>query len=206
MTQGTLLIVCGPSGVGKSSLCTRLLAEQERLRLSVSYTTRAPRGQEVNGEHYHFVDVETFQAMIEEGAFAEHALVHGNYYGTSRAVVREALEAGADLLFDIDYQGARLLQEAFPVHSCAVMVMPPSMEVLEARLRGRGTDSADVISRRLVAAREEIAAYPTFHYALCNDDLSQAYARLCAIYTAQTYRISHQQPALDDLLAAAAST
>lgn len=197
---GLLLIVSGPSGVGKSSLCGRLLEENEQLKLSISYTTRAPRGQEVNGEHYHFVSRETFLDMVAQGKFAEHAEVHGNFYGTSRATVEEAFSRGEDLLFDIDYQGSNQLKAAFPEASCAVLLLPPSMEVLEARLRGRGTDAEDVIERRMAAATHEMEQFESFDYAVVNEVLEEAYQTLHAVYISQHALVSAQRQEIRALL------
>ena len=178
-----LLIVSGASGVGKSTLCKQLLAEHDELTLSVSTTTRAPRGREKNGVHYHFVDVGTFERMRDERAFAEWAEVHGNYYGTSKLVIDEAIADGGSVLFDIDYQGAEQLLRVYP-DAVAVMVLPPDMEILERRLRGRGTDAEEVIQRRMAKAREEMRHAPSFQHLVVNDDLDQAMATLRGIYLA----------------------
>jgi guanylate kinase len=200
MARGCLFIISGPSGVGKSSLCERLLARYARLSLSVSYTTRAPRGQERDGVHYHFVTRARFEAMIAGGEFAEHAQVHGNFYGTSRAVVEAALSRGEDLLFDIDYQGAAQLKAAFPQEARAVLLVPPSMAALEARLRGRGTDAEEVIARRMAAARNELAQFGLFDYALLNDALEEAWEGLLAIYEAQRHLVSARRDEIEALL------
>lgn len=186
-----LLILSGPSGAGKSTLCDRLLAEFPTLRLSVSTTTRAPRGAEQHGVHYFFVTPERFSEMVSEEAFAEHATVHGNRYGTSKAVIEESLRAGNSVLFDIDFQGAESLL-AYRSDAIAVMVFPPSMEVLEQRLRGRGTDSAEVVARRLQAARAEMAHFPSFHHLIINDDLDRAFEELRSIYIAGRSRTQHR--------------
>lgn len=188
-----LLIVSGASGVGKSTLCRQLLDEQAELDLSVSTTTRPPRGREKNGEHYHFVDVPTFERMRDEDAFAEWAEVHGNYYGTSRAVIDEAIAAGRSVLFDIDYQGAEQLLEAYP-DAVAVMVLPPDMETLERRLRGRGTDAEAVIERRMAKARDEMRHAPSFQHLIVNDDLDTAMATLRGIYLAGRSRTAAVWP------------
>lgn len=198
--SGTLLIVSGPSGVGKSSLCTRLLEQAPALRLSISYTTRAPRGAEVDGEHYHFTDRDTFLEMIQRKRFAEYAQVHGNYYGTSRETVAQALAQGDDLLFDIDYQGARQLKEAFPEAAVAVLLLPPSLSALEARLRGRGTDAPEVIARRLEAARHEMQQFALFDHAVINDELEQAWGDLRSIYQAARLRVGAQRHQIHHLL------
>lgn len=197
--RGILFIVCGPSGVGKSSLCHHLLDHYPRTRFSVSYTTRAPRGSERNGEDYHFVDRSAFEGMIGECRFAEWAQVHGNFYGTSRQSVQGALDDGLDILFDIDYQGARQLREAFE-HTASVMVAPPSWSELERRLRGRQTDSEEVILRRLDKAREELSHFEAFDYVIINDDLSRAQSRMRSIYQAAEVRTVVQLPRIKGML------
>lgn len=186
MAKGVLLIVCGPSGVGKTSLCDALLETKSRLTLSVSFTTRPRRGDEVDGEDYHFVDRQRFEAMRRDRAFAEWAEVHGNYYGTPTSVIEEAWEGGRDLLFDVDYQGARQLKERYP-DSTAVLVAPPDLQTLEDRLRGRGTDSDEVIDSRLAAARHELEQYPLFDYVVENCDFDEAVRILTSIYVASRH-------------------
>lgn len=175
-----LLIVSGASGVGKSTLCRRLLETHPTLGLSISYTTRAPRGAEEDGVHYHFVTLQRFEQMVAEDAFAEHAMVHGNGYGTATHVVDEALAAGRSLLFDIDWQGAASLRARYP-NAISVMVFPPNLETLEARLRGRGEDSEEVVQRRLRAAQAEMAQAPNFDFIVVNDALDEAFERLSGI-------------------------
>lgn len=195
MDHGVLLIVCGPSGVGKTSLSNALLAARPRLQLSVSYTTRKPRGQEEDGVDYHFVDVPTFAAMKEEGRFAEWAEVHGNFYGTSVDVIEGCWREGQDLLFDIDYQGARQLKERF-VHATTVLVTPPDMKTLEARLRSRGTDDEETVQRRMSAARHELSQFELFEYLVENQDFEEALRGLFAIYDASRYKRLHHADAL----------
>lgn len=183
-SEGLLFIVCGPSGVGKTTLCSDLLRDRPRLALSVSYTTRLPRGGERDGEAYHFVDEDTFQGMIDDGKFAEWARVHGHSYGTSVDVIEAAWAAGRDVLFDIDYQGAGQLRARFGKRTVATLLVPPSMEALQQRLSGRGTDSDEVVQRRMQAARHELAQYPMFDYLIINDDLDLARKSLFSIYDA----------------------
>lgn len=199
MEQGVLFIVCGPSGVGKTSLCEGLLERRAKLTVSTSYTTRAPRGGEVDGEAYHFVDKVTFQTMRDAGLFAEWALVHGNYYGTAVQVIHNAWEAGKDVLFDIDYQGAELIRQRFP-QACTVLIMPPDMETLKARLWNRATDSEDVIAQRLQAARNELSQFESFEYIVENDDLESALSALLAIYDASQHRQFHLAGRLQHML------
>ena len=182
-----LLILSGASGAGKSTLCARLLEAYPSMQLSVSYTTRAPRGQEVDGVAYHFITEPVFSAMVAAGRFAEHARVHGNWYGTSSEATQRAVADGHTVLFDVDYQGAEALQRAFP-DAVSVMVLPPSWEALEGRLRARGTDAAAVIARRLAKARDEMAHFGSFTYLVVNDDLETAVSRLRAIVEAERCR------------------
>jgi guanylate kinase len=180
--RGSLIVISSPSGAGKTTLSRRLLEEFPSIGFSVSLTTRPPREGEVDGVDYEFVDHATFDRMIAEQALAEWAEVHGNRYGTSRAAVESALAEGRDMLFDIDWQGGRALAGQWPDDVVKVFVLPPSLAVLEARLRGRGTDDAQVIERRLRRAVEEMAHYPEYDYLVVNDDLDQAYATLRAVY------------------------
>ena len=189
---GTLIIITAPSGAGKTTLVSGLLERDARVRLSVSYTTRAPREGEVDGRHYHFVDIDTFRNMRDRGEFLEWAEVHGNYYGTSKAWIREQIASGADLLLEIDWQGAQQVRKAFP-EAVGVFVLPPSFEVLEQRLRGRGTDSDDVISRRLLGARGEMRHVGEFDYVILNDVLEDAVGDLVAIVRASRLRYSRQR-------------
>ena len=197
---GVLLIVCGPSGVGKTSLCEELLEQFDRLQFSVSYTTRQPREDEVDGEDYHFVGEETFRQMREGDEFAEWARVHGNFYGTSFEVIRRAWERGEDLLFDIDYQGARQLQEHFP-QSSGVLVIPPDMETLAERLRGRGSETEADFERRMENARRELAQYELFDYIVENDDFDLAAETMAAILRAARQQRHLQTERVESLLA-----
>ena len=152
-----LIVVAAPSGAGKTTLCHRLLADFGELRLSVSTTTRPPRGREQDGRDYHFTSKEEFEGQIREGRFAEWALVHGNYYGTSKDVVARSLAGGDSVLLDVDVQGSASLKQAFGDRCVTIFVAPPSVEELERRLRKRNTDSEESIRRRMQNAREEMA-------------------------------------------------
>ena len=178
--QGNLYIVAAPSGAGKTTLVHLLLAQTPALRLSISTTTRTPRPGEQDGREYHFVSVADFQARIADGAFLEWAEVHGNFYGTSRAWIAAEMTAGNDVLLEIDWQGAAQVRQHFP-QAIGIFILPPSMDVLTRRLTGRGTDSADVIARRLRAAREEMRHVAEFEYVIINDVLQVALADLQAI-------------------------
>ena len=178
--SGLLFVITAPSGAGKSSLIDALLKEDPHLRLSVSYTTRAPRPGEVNGREYHFVDKKTFLAMLERSEFLESAEVHGNHYGTSQAVIREALARGQDLVLEIDWQGAQQVRRLYPV-CIGVFILPPSVAELERRMRARGQDTDEVIRRRMASAEEEISHSPEFNYAIINKDFDEAKRDLQAI-------------------------
>jgi guanylate kinase len=184
-----LLIVSSPSGAGKTTLCNRLRDEYPEIRFSVSHTTRKPRVTEVNGREYHFVDVPTFEAMVQRNAFAEWAKVHDSFYGTSLAEIEAARcdPTARGVLFDIDYQGARQIKAAFP-DAVAVFILPPSLAELARRLRGRGTEDEASAIRRLDAAKGEIEHYGIFDYVVVNDDLRRADAALRALVIAERCR------------------
>jgi guanylate kinase len=179
---GLLLVLSAPSGAGKTTLAHRFRAAHPDAIFSVSVTTRAPRGAERDGVDYHFVSASRFAELVAEDAFAEWAEVHGQRYGTLRATVEEALRDGRIAIFDVDVQGGAQLRRAFPAEAVTVFILPPTAAELERRLRGRSTDSEQVIARRLVAARAEVAhGLATYAYVLVNDDLDAALARLAAI-------------------------
>ncbi|BCU08092.1 guanylate kinase [Allochromatium tepidum] len=196
---GLLFIVSAPSGAGKTSLVKALVEHDPGLALSVSCTTRPAREGEQDGVHYHFLDRERFEREIGEGAFLEHAEVFGNLYGTRVADVRRRLDAGRDVLLEIDWQGARQVRERFP-EAIGLFVLPPSIEELERRLRGRGTDSDDVIARRMAQARDELAHFAEYGYLVVNDRFETALAALAAIVTAERQRLAYQRPRLATLL------
>lgn len=178
-----LLVVSAPSGAGKSSLCNRLIEQFPQMIYSISCTTRAPRGNEKNGVHYHFLSEEEFCARIARNEFLEHALVHGNRYGTLKQTVYDALAQNRDIIMDIDVQGAkqiRLACESLPDDDAIkqsfvdIFIAPPSMEELKRRLCGRATDSEDVIARRMCNAEEEMKHQPYYRYTVVNDDFEKA--------------------------------
>jgi guanylate kinase len=182
-----LVIVSAPSGAGKTTLCDRLLAEIPGMVYSVSCTTRLPRGEEVDGEDYHFLSETDFRARIEQGAFLEHAVVHGYYYGTLRESVAGALQDGQSVLMDIDVQGAAQIRKALeaagpddPIrgHWTDIFISPPSIEALRQRLEGRGEDAAEVIEARLENAGSEMARAREYRHLVINDDLNHAYSCL----------------------------
>jgi len=180
---GQVLVICAPSGTGKSTLIAKLREEFPTFGFSVSYTTRAPRGQEQDGREYHFVTRETFVAMRSRGDFCEWAEVHGNFYGTATKPVNEMLNAGKDVLFDIDVQGAKQLRKTF-YKGNFIFLLPPSREELTRRLTGRGTDSAESIAKRLANADGEMAQAEFFDYWIVNDDIDKAYEELRSVFIA----------------------
>ncbi len=184
---GQVLVLCAPSGTGKSTLSGRLLAVFPNLSFSISCTTRAPRAGEEDGVHYHFKTQEEFLGLKDQGAFAEWAEVHGNFYGTPRAAVEQMLASGRDVLFDIDVQGASQLKYSFP-QGLYVLLLPPSRDELLRRLRGRGTDSEETIAKRMGNALKEMGRAAEFGYWIVNDDLERAYAGLRSVFVAGTLR------------------
>lgn len=190
--SGLLYIVAAPSGAGKSSLVNAVLAADARLRLSVSHTTRAPRAGEQNGREYFFVDVARFEEMRAAGDFLEHAFVHGNWYGTSKAQIEAARTQDQDVVLEIDWQGARQVRAVFP-DAVSVFILPPSMQVLEQRLRTRATDSEAAIARRLAAASSEIAHAGEFEYAIINNDFGTARDDLAAVFRATRLMTARQR-------------
>lgn len=189
---GELFVIAAPSGAGKTSLIQALLASCGQLALSVSDTTRPARRGEIDGEHYHFIDKETFRRGIEQHRYLEHAEVFGNYYGTSRERVQGLWDRGRDVLLEIDVQGAAQVRRRHP-DSCSVFILPPSMATLEQRLNDRGLDQPDVIRRRLVEARREIEACGEFDWLVVNDDFERAADELSAIVTAWPLRRERQR-------------
>jgi guanylate kinase len=200
MSRGLLVIVSSPSGAGKTTLCQRLMRDFPPIMFSVSYTTRPPRTGEREGVDYHFVDPETFARMVAAGEFAEWAEVHGNRYGTTRRAVAEALEHGRDVLFDIDWQGGQQLKSQFADEAVMVWILPPSLQVLEERLRRRATDAVDVIERRLAMAKQELSHYDIYDFLVVNDDLDKAYKQLKSIYIAAHQATKRQREFADRLL------
>lgn len=182
--KGNLFIITAASGAGKTSLVRALLARDQQVRLSVSYTTRNPRPGEVDGDDYHFVEEAEFLLRLNDGDFLESAEVHGARYGTSQTRVDETLASGLDLILEIDWQGAEQVRRLY-ADAVSIFILPPSMEALEKRLRNRAQDSHDVISRRLAAAREEMSHVAEFDYVTINDDFEVALEDLCAIIRSQ---------------------
>ena len=177
---GRLFVITAPSGAGKTTLIDALMREDPTLRISVSYTTRAPRPGEKDGVDYHFVGEAEFLAMQARGEFLESAEVHGNRYGTSKRVILEALEQGEDLILEIDWQGAQQVRRFYP-HAVGIFILPPSVEELERRLRARAQDSEPVIRQRIANAREELSHQGEFKYAIINKDFETARQQLADI-------------------------
>jgi guanylate kinase len=180
MADGTLYILSAPSGAGKSSLARALVESMPDVTVSVSHTTRAPRPGEEDGVHYHFVDRETFQAMVDRGEFLEHARVFDNFYGTSQKAVQDELDRGKDVILDIDWQGARNIKARMD-KAVGIFILPPSREELERRLRGRGQDSDEIIARRMLDAISEMGHFEEFDYVVVNDDFDAALGDLQCI-------------------------
>lgn len=189
---GTLIIITAPSGAGKTTVVRGLLECDPGVQLSVSYTTRAPRQGEVDGVAYHFVSVSKFRELRDRGEFLEWAEVHDNYYATSRVWLAEQIATGRDIVLEIDWQGAQQVRKAFP-DAVGVFLLPPSFEVLEQRLRGRGTDTEEVIARRLLAARGEMRHVGEFEHVIINNMLEHAIADLVAVVRASRLRCANQR-------------
>lgn len=202
--SGNLFIVSAPSGAGKSSLVTAWLERDTSIGLSVSYTTRAPRAGEVDGVHYHFISRAAFQERLGNGEFLESAEVYGNYYGTSQRWIENEMAAGRDILLEIDWQGAGQVRKLMPA-ALSIFILPPSLAELQRRLDGRGTDSAEVIAKRMAAAREDISHALEFDYLVINDQFETALADLLAIARAQRLllpsQLQRQAQLLNHLLA-----
>lgn len=191
MTKGNIFIVTAPSGAGKTSLVRALLETDRQVQLSISYTTRPPRPGEVNGRDYHFVSEAEFLDMLNRGDFLESALVYGNRYGTSQRWIEGVVQTGRDILLEIDWQGAAQVRRLFP-QAVGIFILPPSLDALLARLKGRRQDSEEVIARRLAAAREDIGHVEEFDYVIINDVFDTALQDLGAIIRAQRLRAEHQ--------------
>ena len=192
MISGTLFIVAAPSGAGKTTLVGRLLADDPNVQHSISYTTRAPRPTEQNGREYHFIDVQRFLAMRERGEFAEWAEVHDNFYGTSRLWLEQRMQEGRDIMLEIDWQGAQQMRRQFP-EAASIFILPPSIAELEQRLRGRGSDSEDVIARRVAGALGEMRHVDEFDFVIINNDLDVALGELKAAVCASRLRFARQR-------------
>ena len=201
--QGSLYIISAPSGAGKTSLVNALLERTGQVMVSISHTTRSMRPAEIDGKDYHFTDMDTFRRMIADNAFLEHAEVFGNFYGTSRSSILDQMGHGIDVILEIDWQGAQQVRSKMP-EAISIFVLPPSRQELEKRLRGRNTDSDEVIARRLAEAVSDMGHYQEFDYLVINDDFDTALEQLRAILLARRQRCALQsqrhQAALQELL------
>jgi guanylate kinase len=191
LSKGKLFVITAPSGAGKTSLIEALMRDDPSLKLSISYTTRAPRPGEKNAVDYHFVDEKAFLAMRERGEFLESAEVHGYRYGTSKKVITEALARGENLILEIDWQGAQQVRRIYPA-CIGIFILPPSVEELERRMRSRGQDSELVIRRRLDNARGEMEHAGEFNYAIINKDFQTALRELKEIIQRETHGAHHR--------------
>ena len=189
--SGTLFIVSSPSGGGKTSLVKALLEAEPEVRLSVSYTTRAPRPGETDGRDYHFVTAPVFERMLAAGEFLESAVIYGNRYGTSQKWIERQRSEDRDVVLEIDWQGAQQVRRLIR-QVVSIFIMPPSPEILESRLRGRGQDSEEVVARRLAAAREEISHVSEYEYVIINDDFDRAAQDLRSIIRAERLKLARQ--------------
>lgn len=190
-SAGSLFMVVAPSGAGKSTLVNALLAQEPAIKLSISYTTRMPRPGEEHGREYYFTTVEDFLHRRAESEFLESAEVHGNYYGTSRLLIADQIKAGTDVLLEIDWQGAQQVKKRFP-QAVGIFILPPSIAALEERLKKRGQDEPQIITRRILAAGGEIAHAPEFEYVIINQEFASALTELNSIVKATRCRFSQQ--------------
>ncbi len=197
--DGLLIVMSGFSGAGKGTLMKRLMADYDDFAFSVSMTTRAPREGEVNGRDYFFVTKEEFEKTIEEDGLVEYAQYVGNYYGTPRAYVEEQLKKGKNVILDIEVQGAMQIKEKFP-DALMVFVIPPSIEVLLKRLRARGTESEEVIARRITQAKTECTYMDRYEYIVINDDLDTAVREMYSMITSAKYTVSRRRDFIADII------
>lgn len=188
MAKGKLFILSAPSGAGKSTVLSRVMAQLNGLAFSISHTTRSPRIGEKDGREYHFVDKTEFTRMIHEKQFLEFALVHGNYYGTSRLALKQQLDQGLDVILDIDVQGARIVRESGELPAVYVFLAPPNIAELERRLRERALDSEETIAKRLTNAHNELRAVEEYEYLIVNDNLDEAVQMFAAVILAERAR------------------
>lgn len=186
--RGVMLVLSSPSGAGKSSIAREILSKNSEIELSVSVTTREQRPSEIDGTHYHFIDQKKFSVMRDRDELLEWAEVHGNFYGTPRDPVEEALSAGRDVLFDIDWQGTKQLHEKMPKDLVRIFVLPPSIDELKARLERRAEDSADVIAKRLANSALEMEQWSEYDYVIINEMLELSFERVQSILHAERMR------------------
>lgn len=187
--KGLLLVVSGPSGAGKGTICKALLNKNDQIKLSVSATTRKPRNGEVHGVNYFFIEKEEFTKMIENGEFLEHAQIYDNFYGTPKAAIIECLEKGQDVILEIEMQGARQIKEVYP-EGVFIFVLPPSLEELKSRIVGRGTETQEDIEKRFSCAFEEINQIVNYDYFIVNEDIEKSVNDVEAIISAEKNKVT----------------
>lgn len=198
MKKGLLIVVSGPSGTGKGTVCGELLTQAQDLAYSISATTRQPRAGEVDGKNYYFMEKAEFEQKIAEGGFLEYANVYGNYYGTPLAKIEERLAAGEDILLEIDTQGALNVMQKCP-DGLFIFLVPPSLAELERRIRGRGSETAESLERRMGSAKKEIEAGRKYGYVVVNDTVKKAVSRIMAIRMAEHCRVEKNQEIFEEL-------